>query len=90
MDVPEASKHGKKSTSQKLEDQKKVGKTLLCFFLSASNCSSFISLLCVRAAFSRCFPVVRMWNQGMNVCLLAGLFFFLQKGKYVRPIAAVV
>lgn len=31
MDVPEASKHGKKSTSQKLEDQKKVGKTLLSF-----------------------------------------------------------
>lgn len=29
MDVPEASKHAKKSTSQKLEDQKKVGKTLL-------------------------------------------------------------
>lgn len=30
MDVPEGSKHGKKSTSQKLEDQKKVGK-LPCF-----------------------------------------------------------
>lgn len=26
MDVAEASKHGKKSTSQKLEDQKKVGR----------------------------------------------------------------
>lgn len=35
MDVPEASKHGKKSTGQKLEDQKKVGKTFLfCFFFS--------------------------------------------------------
>lgn len=32
MDVPEAGKHGKKSTSQKLEDQKKVGK-LFFFFL---------------------------------------------------------
>lgn len=31
MDVPEASKHGKKSTSQKLEDQKKVGDRFLSF-----------------------------------------------------------
>lgn len=36
MDVAEASKHGKKSTSQKLEDQKKVG-AIFCeysFFFS--------------------------------------------------------
>lgn len=41
MDVPEASKHGKKSTSQKLEDQKKVGKTLLFFFLFTFFCGVF-------------------------------------------------
>lgn len=33
MDVPEASKHGKKSTCQKLEDQKNVGKSLLLFVI---------------------------------------------------------
>lgn len=31
MDVVEASKHGKKSTSQKLEDQKKVGQIWIFF-----------------------------------------------------------
>lgn len=52
MDVAEASKHGKKSTSQKLEDQKKVGRiffeyslhiVLFYFFYSftfkANSCS---------------------------------------------------
>lgn len=34
MDVAEASKHGKKSTSQKLEDQKKVGHIFVFYFIS--------------------------------------------------------
>lgn len=33
MDVAEASKHGKKSTSQKLEDQKKVGRMLFAYYI---------------------------------------------------------
>lgn len=33
MDVAEASKHGKKSTSQKLEDQKKVGRIFVFYFI---------------------------------------------------------
>lgn len=43
MDVPEASKHGKKSTVQKLEDQKKVGRIYLLSldFLSAVCVSAF-------------------------------------------------
>lgn len=32
MDVAEAGKHGKKTTSQKLEDQKKVEQNFLFFF----------------------------------------------------------
>lgn len=38
MDVAEASKHGKKSTSQKLEDQKKVGRI---FFKYCSHIALF-------------------------------------------------
>lgn len=34
MDVAEASKHGKKSTSQKLEDQKKVGQIFFRYSLN--------------------------------------------------------
>lgn len=34
MDVAEASKHGKKSTSQKLEDQKKVGQIFFGYSLN--------------------------------------------------------
>lgn len=45
MDVPEAGKHVKKSTSQKLEDQKKVMmQKKSCFFASAAlKLPSFIS-----------------------------------------------
>lgn len=56
MDVPESSKHGKKSTSQKLEDQKKVGKSSVFILPSLlSNALLFIFSCCVcvcmRAAF---------------------------------------
>lgn len=44
MDVAEASKHGKKSTSQKLEDQKKVG---YIFFGYSLNIGLFNCLLCI-------------------------------------------
>lgn len=37
MDVPEASRHAKKSTCQKLEDQKKVDKSLLFFIVISLN-----------------------------------------------------
>lgn len=51
MDGPEASKHGKKSTSQKLEDQKKVGESLLL-------CPAELLLLFQRNAVDRsCFAV---------------------------------
>lgn len=54
MDVAEASKHGKKSTSQKLEDQKKVGRiffecclhiTLFFFLFLLRSCVAFHLLL---------------------------------------------
>lgn len=45
MDVAEASKHGKKSTSQKLEDQKKVG---LIFFGYSLNTGLISCLVWIR------------------------------------------
>lgn len=56
MDVPESSKHGKKSTSQKLEDQKKVGKSSMFILPSLlSNALLFIfsccACVCVHAAY---------------------------------------
>lgn len=51
MDLPEASKHGKKSTSQKLEDQKKVRTTFTLSTPSAEESSSLmpsaVSLCCL-------------------------------------------
>lgn len=101
MDVPEGSKHGKKSTSQKLEDQKKVGKLpcfLFFFTCSATKCSSFIFCrvwMCVllfqkwsTLAFVG-FQLYVCGNQGMKVCCSPGLFSS-QKGEHVGPIAAVV
>ena len=54
MDVPESSKHGKKSTSQKLEDQKKVGKATVFTLPSTRYQMLFFSsssAVCARAAF---------------------------------------
>nr|XP_019955489.1 PREDICTED: neuron navigator 3 isoform X8 [Paralichthys olivaceus] len=42
MDVPEASKHGKKSTSQKLEDQKKIYTDWANHYLAKSGCPRLI------------------------------------------------
>ncbi|XP_068443034.1 neuron navigator 3 isoform X3 [Clinocottus analis] len=42
MDVPEASKHGKKSTSQKLEDQKKIYTDWANHYLAKSGCQRLI------------------------------------------------
>ena len=97
MDVPEASKHGKKSTSQKLEDQKKVGNNFAVFIFFLKICISYLPLLCVRAVFQKksllAFAVFQLYvcgSQGMEACLLAGLFFYSQKGEHSGPIAAVV
>lgn len=87
MDVPEASKHAKKSTCQKLEDQKKVGKSLLFFchffeyasfllffFLNFGLCSVFFS-------FNYC------GNQELIVCLLQGLLLSSQKRRAHRSVS---
>ncbi|KAG7498032.1 neuron navigator 3 isoform X9 [Solea senegalensis] len=42
MDVPEGSKHGKKSTSQKLEDQKKIYTDWANHYLAKSGCPRLI------------------------------------------------
>ncbi|XP_077957180.1 neuron navigator 3 isoform X13 [Gasterosteus aculeatus] len=42
MDVPDASKHGKKSTSQKLEDQKKIYTDWANHYLARSGCQRLI------------------------------------------------
>lgn len=65
MDGPEASKHGKKSTCQKLEDQKKVDKPLLRFCYSTGCCFFGVTY----AGFVTLFPKRRAHPSDSFCCL---------------------
>lgn len=97
MDVPEAGKHGKKSTSQKLEDQKKVGKTFLLFsfwlslpwnllLLSPAVCAAFPKIANFWLAFIDFIdfyrcPIVSARWFGMLRCCSPELLPFWKKKK---------
>lgn len=102
MDVPEAGKHGKKSTSQKLEDQKKVGKLLLffSFFFSTFAALKFASFMsCCSCWYSK---NRQLWLLLMSICIctvalgcygvvqLSCCLFEKKKKQNVFPVAAAV
>lgn len=86
MDVPEGSKHGKKSTSQKLEDQKKVRKPSLFVF----HCFKFSSMISSWWELKKtcCFPTcLYCMSTPSSESLFIGWFvvlFYMNKNVLVR------
>lgn len=89
MDVPEAGKHGKKSTSQKLEDQKKVGKLFFFFlfdFCCLEICFFYLPLfaLLFQKLPTLAFIDVHLYSHGssgMLRCCSPELLPFLKKSR---------
>lgn len=85
MDVPEAGKHVKKSTSQKLEDQKKVMQKIFFFFFFFGfrffkfvfiYVLMFVLLLQQKQQHGSAFPDVHLYSHASLGMWVGGSFFF--------------